>query len=87
MRKVIADDGATSVAAAGLITAMAFSGLTLVAFVTRKDLSFLRPIVMYGFVAALVLIVAAALFGLSLLAWQLDWDFVSSPRLESRPCT
>ena len=28
-----------------------------------------------------------ALFGLSLLAWQLDWDFVSSPRLESRPCT
>lgn len=65
----IADDGATSVAAAGLITAMAFTGLTLVAFVTRKDLSFLRPIVMYGFVAALVLIVAAALFGLSLGVW------------------
>jgi len=65
----VADDGATSVAAAGLITAMAFSGLTLVAFVTRKDLSFLRPIVMYGFVAALVLIVAAALFGLSLGVW------------------
>ena len=64
----VADDG-TSVAAAGLITAMAFSGLTLVAFVTRKDLSFLRPIVMYGFVAALVLIVAAALFGLSLGVW------------------
>ena len=65
----VADDGATSVAAAGLITAMAFSGLTLVAFVTRKDLSFLRPIVMYGFVAAFVLIVAAALFGLSLGVW------------------
>ena len=49
--------------------AMAFTGLTAVAFITRKDLSFLRPIVMYGFVAALVLIVAAALFGLSLGVW------------------
>ena len=36
---------------------------------TRKDLAVLRPIVMDGFVAALVLIVAAALFGLSLGVW------------------
>jgi FtsH-binding integral membrane protein len=65
----IAEDGATSVAAAGLITAMAFAGLTVVAFVTRADLSFIRPIVMYGFVVALVLIVAAVLFGFSLGIW------------------
>ncbi len=65
----VADDGATSVAAAGLITAVAFAGLTIVAVVTRKDLSFLRPIVMYGFVAALALIVGAIIFGLSLGVW------------------
>ena len=65
----VADDGATSVAAAGLITALAFAGLTVVGFVTRKDLSFIRPIIMYGFVAAAVLIVAAILFGFSLGIW------------------
>ena len=65
----IADGGETSVMAAALITAVGFGGLTLVAFVTRKDLSFLRPIVMYGFVAALALIVGAVIFGLSLGIW------------------
>ena len=65
----VENDGATSVAAAGLITAVAFAGLTVVGFVTRKDLSFIRPIVMYGFVCALVLIVAAILFGFSLGIW------------------
>ena len=65
----IADGGETSVMAAALITAVGFSGLTLVAFVTRKDLSFLRPIVMYGFIVALALIVGAVIFGLSLGVW------------------
>ncbi len=65
----IADDGATSVAAAGLITAVAFAGLTVVAFVTRKDLSFIRPFMMYGFVAAFALIVGAILFGFTLGMW------------------
>lgn len=65
----IADDGATSVAAAGLITAVAFAGLTVVAFVTRKDLSFIRPIMMYGFVAAFALIIGAILFGFTLGVW------------------
>jgi FtsH-binding integral membrane protein len=63
------DNGGTTVAAAALITAIAFSGLTVVGFITRKDLSFLRPIVMYGFVVALALIVAAVLFGFSLGVW------------------
>lgn len=65
----IQDNGGTTVAAAALITAVAFSGLTVIGFVTRKDLSFLRPIVMYGFVIALVLIVSAILFGFSLGVW------------------
>lgn len=62
-------NGGTTVAAAGLITAIAFAGLTVIGFVTRKDLSFLRPVVMYGFVVALVMIVAAVLFGFSLGVW------------------
>lgn len=62
-------DGTTTVAAAAVITAIGFAGLTLVAMVTRKDLSFLRPMVMFGFVAALVLIVAAILFGFDLGVW------------------
>ena len=62
-------NGGTTVAAAALITAVAFAGLTVIGFVTRKDLSFLRPMVMYGFVVALVLIVAAILFGFGLGVW------------------
>lgn len=62
-------DGSTTVAAAAAITAFGFAGLTMVAFVTRKDLSFLRPMLMWGGIAALVLIVGAVLFGLSLGIW------------------
>jgi len=40
----VQNNGTTSVAAAALITAVGFAGLSLVAFITRKDLSFLRPI-------------------------------------------
>ncbi|MFQ5556389.1 MAG: Bax inhibitor-1 family protein, partial [Acidimicrobiales bacterium] len=65
----IENDGATTVAAAALITALGFGGLTVVALITRKDLSFLRPMVMFGFVAALVLIVAAVMFGFDLGVW------------------
>lgn len=65
----VRDSGTTTVATAALITAIGFAGLSIVAFVTRKDLSFLRPMVMYGFMGALVLIVAAVLFGLSLGIW------------------
>jgi uncharacterized protein len=62
-------DGAATVGAAAVITAMGFVGLSAVAFTTRRDLSFLRPILMWGFVCALVLIVAAVLFGLDLGVW------------------
>lgn len=62
-------DGTTTVAAAAAITAFGFAGLTMVAFVTRKDLSFLRPMLMWGGIAALVLIVGAVLFGWNLGVW------------------
>jgi uncharacterized protein len=62
-------DGSTTVWAAALITAVGFAGLTAVAFTTRTDLSFIRPILTWGFVCALVLIAAALLFGLELGVW------------------
>ena len=65
----IADDGATTVGAAAVITAIGFAGLSVVAFTTRKDLSFIRPMLIWGGVTALVLIVAAVLFGLDLGIW------------------
>ena len=63
------EDGTSSVVAAAIITAIGFAGLTAVALVTRRDLSFLRPILLWAAVSALVLIVAAVLFGLDLGIW------------------
>ncbi|MGH9111516.1 MAG: Bax inhibitor-1/YccA family protein [Acidimicrobiales bacterium] len=62
-------DGATPVVAAAVITAIGFAGLSAVALVTRSDLSFLRPILLWTGVCALVLIVAALLFGFELGVW------------------
>jgi FtsH-binding integral membrane protein len=61
--------GAVTVGAAAAVTAIGFAGLSIVGLVTRKDLSFLRPIVLWGMVMALVLIVAAVLFGLQIGVW------------------
>lgn len=49
-----------------VITLAIFIGLTLVVFVTKKDFSFMRGILMVGSFAAFGIIVAAALFGFSL---------------------
>ena len=65
----VREDGTSSVVAAAIITAIGFAGLTAVALVTRRDLSFLRPILLWAAVSALVLIVAAVLFGLDLGIW------------------
>lgn len=62
-------NGSSTVVAAALITAAGFAGLTGVALVTRRDLSFLRPMLLWGGVSALVLIGAAILFGLDLGIW------------------
>lgn len=62
-------DGTSTVAAAAVITGLGFAGLSAVAYTTRKDLSFLRPMLLWGGVCALVLIGAAFLFGLDLGVW------------------
>jgi uncharacterized protein len=54
------------ITSAGITTMLGFAGLTAIAFVTRKDFSFLRGVLMWGGIGALVLIVAGAVFGFSL---------------------
>ena len=51
---------------AATVTLVGFAGLTLVAFLTRKDFSFLGGVLRWGFIVALVLIVASVLFGFNL---------------------
>ncbi len=55
-----------AIQSAGLVTMVGFAGLTAIAFVTRKDFSFLRGVLMWGGIAALVLIVAGVIFGFEL---------------------
>jgi FtsH-binding integral membrane protein len=54
------------VLSAGMATLALFGVLTAVVFITRKDLSFMRPFLMFGGFAALGLIVVAILFQFSL---------------------
>jgi len=58
-----------AIQSAAVVTLLGFAGLTAVAFVTRKDFSFLRGILMWGFVVALLAIVGGALFGFALGTW------------------
>jgi len=51
------------------VTLLGTGGLTAVAFITRKDFSFLRGIIMWVGVLALVGIVASVLFGFVLGTW------------------
>jgi uncharacterized protein len=54
---------------ATLITSLGAGGLMFVAHQTRRDFSFLRAILMWGGVLALVAIIGAAIFGFSLGTW------------------
>ncbi len=49
------------ISSAAQVTLLGFAGLTAVAVITRHDFSFLRGILMWGFVLALIAIVAAVL--------------------------
>jgi len=60
------DGGEGTVVSAAVVTGVGFGALSLVAFTTRKDLSFLRPLIMWGSIVAIGLIVVAVLFGLQL---------------------
>lgn len=54
------------ISSAAGVTGLGFAGLTAVAFITRKDFSFLRSVLMWGGFGVLLLIVAGALFGFQL---------------------
>jgi FtsH-binding integral membrane protein len=56
----------TVLPSAALITGLLFLGLTVVAFTTRADFSFLRGVLVIGGLVALGLIVASILFGFTL---------------------
>lgn len=57
------------ISSAALVTFVGFAALTAIVFFTRKDFSFLRGILLWGGIIALVAIVAAVLFGASLGTW------------------
>jgi FtsH-binding integral membrane protein len=54
---------------ATLVTALGAGGLMVVAHRTRKDFSFLRAILMWGFWIAIVAIIGGAVFGFQLGTW------------------
>jgi len=58
--------GGNIIPQAGLMTGAVFGGLTLSVFITRKDYSFLAPILTVGSLIALAVIVAGILFGFNL---------------------
>ncbi len=66
---VFATDGAGPVAQAAIVTGIGFAMLTAIGLFTRKDLSFLRPLVMWGFGLALIAIVGAVIFNFQLGVW------------------
>jgi uncharacterized protein len=57
------------IASAAVVTFLGFAGLTAVVLVTRKDFSFLRGLLFWGGVMALVAIVAGTIFGWQLGTW------------------
>lgn len=59
-------DGTEMIGKAGIVTLGLFLGLTAVVFMTRKDFSFLGPILTIGSFIALGFIVASIAFGFSL---------------------
>lgn len=66
---VFNSQGALPVWNAAVVTLVGFGALSIVGYTTRKDLSFIRPIMMWGGISALGLIVAAIAFGFELGIW------------------
>ncbi len=62
-------DGGSTVLQAAVVTGIGFALLTAVGLFTRKDLSFMRPIMMFGGGLALIAILGAVIFNFSLGAW------------------
>ena len=58
-----------AITSAAAVTLLAFAALTMVVFWTRKDFSFLRGILMWAGILALVAIVGGVIFGFQLGTW------------------
>jgi len=58
-----------AIQSAAVVTLVGFAGLTAVAFVTRKDFSFLRGMLVWGGVVALLAIIGGISFGFELGTW------------------
>jgi FtsH-binding integral membrane protein len=58
--------GGSIIGTAALITALGFTGLTGVVYLTRKDFTFLGGILWWGGIVAVLTIVAGAIFGFQL---------------------
>ena len=56
----------STIRSAAAVSLLGFGGLTAIVFVTRKDFSFLRGVLMWAGIAALLLIVASVIFGFQL---------------------
>jgi FtsH-binding integral membrane protein len=54
---------------AGIVTLLGSSALTMIAFFTRKDFSFLGSILGWGIMCAIILIVAGSIFDFALGTW------------------
>jgi FtsH-binding integral membrane protein len=55
-----------AISSAGLVTILGFGALTGIALYTRKDFSFLRGVLMWGGIGAMLLIVCGVIFGFQL---------------------
>lgn len=62
-------DGSQDVVMAAVVTAVGFAGLTVIGFVTRKDLSFMRPLIMWASFAAMGAIVISLFTSAQLGVW------------------
>jgi len=55
-----------TIQSAGIVSLAGFGGLTAIVMVTKRDFSFLRSLLFWGGICALVMIVAGAVFGFQL---------------------
>ena len=62
-------DGSNVIASATGTTILGCAGLTVVAFITRKDFSFLRGFLMWGGILVLLFIAASVMFGFAMGTW------------------
>ena len=58
-----------AITSAATVTLIGFAGLTAIAFLSRKDFSFLGGLLKWGMILALVAIVGGVLFGFNLGTW------------------